>query len=223
MKNSIIIDFDSTFVKVEGLEELAAIALKERENRTEILQRLQEITNLGMEGKLNFRESLQKRLALFSPQQKDITELVDLIKHNITTSIETARDFIRKNADNIYIISGGFEEWITPIVEPFGISKDHILCNSFVFNEKNEIIGFDETNPLSDSRGKVEMVKRLNLKTGVIVVGDGYTDYEIKKSGIGDLFIAFIENVERLSVVDKASKVAKDFNEVIQFIKEYEK
>ena len=46
-----IIDFDSTFVTVESLEELAKITLKDKSGKEEILKEVSRITNLGMEGK----------------------------------------------------------------------------------------------------------------------------------------------------------------------------
>src|SRR3989338_4121409 len=55
-----IIDFDSTFIQTEGLEELAEVVLKDNPKKEEILEEIKKITNLGMEGKIGFRESLKK-------------------------------------------------------------------------------------------------------------------------------------------------------------------
>ena len=61
---------------------------------------------------------------------------------------------------------------------------------------------------------------KLNLCGNIIVVGDGYTDYEIKKCGVADTFIAFTENISRQSVIEKADIVANNFNTVItEFMK----
>ncbi|MBI5123762.1 hypothetical protein HZA75_07940 [Candidatus Roizmanbacteria bacterium] len=49
-KKYFIIDFDSTFVQTETLEELANVVLKNSYNKKEILQKIKNITNLGMEG-----------------------------------------------------------------------------------------------------------------------------------------------------------------------------
>ena len=59
MKNTnLIIDFDSTIIKTEGLEELASISLQNKTNKEEIIQKIEKITNLGMEGSIGFTESL---------------------------------------------------------------------------------------------------------------------------------------------------------------------
>ena len=61
MKNYII-DFDSTFIKVESLDELLEIS--EPGNKLKI-DEVKKITNEGMEGKISFSESLSRRINLF--------------------------------------------------------------------------------------------------------------------------------------------------------------
>ena len=56
-KINIIIDFDSTFTKVEGLDELAKIALAGRSDRAELVKKIQDITDRGMSGELKFAQS----------------------------------------------------------------------------------------------------------------------------------------------------------------------
>ncbi len=47
------------------------------------------------------------------------------------------------------------------------------------------------------------------------MIGDGYTDYEIKHSGLANKFYAFTENVERENVMDKADHVAPSLDEFL--------
>jgi len=63
-KNYYIIDFDSTFVKKEGLEVLAEVALEGNPKKMPILAQIKKITAAGMEGRLSFKESLSRRLRL---------------------------------------------------------------------------------------------------------------------------------------------------------------
>ncbi|HEY5825390.1 MAG TPA: phosphoglycerate dehydrogenase, partial [Cyclobacteriaceae bacterium] len=70
-------------------------------------------------------------------------------------------------------------------------------------------------NPLSANNGKVEQLKRLNLDGDVYVIGDGYTDYEIKHSGLANKFYAFTENVERESVLSKADHITPSLDEFL--------
>lgn len=210
-----IIDFDSTFVKLESLDELAKIALQNNPKRKEIVKEIQNITNLGMDGKMSFEESLERRLKLFSPTKQHIQELIILLEKNITHSVERNKSFFVNYADSIFIISGGFREYIIPIVYNFGIPAQHILANTFLFDEKNQFVGHDKNNPLAKKGGKAKIIDTLCLQGEIVMIGDGYTDYEVKEAGKADTFYAFVENVKREKVMKKADKVIESFDEII--------
>lgn len=215
-KNSyLIIDFDSTFIKLETLEEISKEALKNNPEKEKIQKEIERITKQGMYGKLSFGESLKRRLALFSADKKDIIKINEKIKINITDSFLRNKDFFRKYGEQIFVVSGGFKECIFPVTDDFGIPKKNILANDFKFNEKNKIIGINDNNLASKTQGKVRQVENLNLKGRVFVIGDGWTDFEIKREHQADYFLAFTENVRRDSVVDLADKEVREFGEVI--------
>lgn len=214
-----IIDFDSTFVTVEALDELAKIALHTNPDKNELFDKIAAITKAGMEGEISFPESLRSRLKLFQADKKHIDKLIALLKRQITPSIHRNKDFFKLYADSIYILSGGFREYIEPVVKSFGILPDHILSNTFTLNKKGQITGFDEKNPLSTEGGKVTCVKKLNLGGQVLVIGDGYTDYQIRESGFADAFFAFTENAVRNTVIKKADYVVSDFDDVLYRLK----
>lgn len=211
----IIIDFDSTFVKLESLEKLAEIALDGRPDKNAVLKEISGITAQGMEGKIPFASSLEKRLKLFSFNNSHLRRLVSDLKETVTGSIRENSDFIFFNRNNIYVISGGFEEYICPVVEEYGIEKSHVLANKFIFDNRGEVVGFDHSNPLSVDCGKALKVKSMDFGGEIFVLGDGYTDYEIKKMGVPCKFIAFTENVRRESVIKVADHVATNFYEFI--------
>jgi len=212
---NLIIDFDSTFVDVESLDELAKITLEKNKNKEKIIQQIENITQLGMEGKISFDQSLKKRLDLFSPTKKDVKKLIKTLSKKITPSIKKNKSFFKKNAKNIYIISGGFKDYINPIVKSFGIEENHILANEFVFNEKGVVVGFNSKNILSQKNGKTKAVKSLNLKGKTVVIGDGYTDYEIKKEGLANKFFLFCENIKRTNLAPLADEVIYSFDEFL--------
>ena len=94
----------------------------------------------------------------------------------------------------------------------------NIFANEFIFNQKGYVIGVSQDNPLSFSKGKVKLVKELNLKNDIIVIGDGYTDYEIKKYGAAKYFLAYTAHAKRPNAISNADKICKNFNQVIEFI-----
>lgn len=210
-----VIDFDSTFTKVEAFDALADISLKDHPEREERKRKIADITSQGMDGTLSFRESLEQRLALLAPNRHHLELLVKALKEKVSLSFKRNKAFFETYADHIYIISNGFHAFIDPIVTEYGIKKENILANTFEFNDKGEVIGFDKGNPLSANNGKVERLKSLSLPGDVYVIGDGYTDYEIKHSGLANKFFAFTENVERKNVLDKADHIAPSLDEFL--------
>lgn len=210
-----IIDFDSTFVKAEALDELARIALISEKDKDDRVKKIEEITKQGMEGKISFPQSLENRLKLFSPNAENLDNLVKHLKKSVTESVKRNREFFRKFSGNIYIISGGFREYILPVVVPFGIREDHILANRFLKNKNGKITGFDPSCFLSEDHGKIKQVRALRLPGQIIVIGDGFTDYQIKKEGGADKFFLFTENIRRENLVSLADEVLPNFDELL--------
>ena len=187
--NHFIIDYDSTFIKVESLDELSKIS--NGDDKT-INNKISEITNLGMEGKISFSDSLRKRIELIECNKEDIVKTVEILEKKVSDSFKNNISFLKNNAENILIVSSGFHELIEPIVIQYGIKKENIFANKFLY-DNDKVIGYDKKNPLSKSQGKVNILKELKLKGEVHVIGDGYTDYEIKKEGLANYFYLFIE------------------------------
>lgn len=214
-KNYFLIDFDSTITKVEGLDELAAIALKNHPDGEKRVAKIKALTDKGMAGELSFSESLSQRLALLDANKSHLEELIGFLKNNISESFERNKSFLAEYADNILIISSGFKDFIVPIAEYLGLKPENVYANTFEYDDNGNIIGIDEANPLSKTGGKIEVVKFLNLHGHISVIGDGYTDFEIKKNGLANRFYAFVENVERPSVTQVADFTIKSLDEFL--------
>jgi len=210
-----VIDFDSTFTKVEAFDVLADISLKDHPEREVRTQAIHRITNQGMDGSLSFRESLEQRLELLAPSRRHLEPLIQQLRGSVSESFKRNKEFFQTHADNIYIISNGFKEFIEPIVTEFGIKSENILANEFRFDDAGKVVGFDTENPLSANGGKVEQLKRLNLPGDVYVIGDGYTDYEIKHAGLANKFYAFTENITRENVRSKADHITPSLDEFL--------
>ncbi len=215
MDNYYIIDFDSTFTQVEALDELARISLENHPAKGLVYEEIERLTNLAMEGKLSFRESLSARVKLLSANRDHLAKLVWVLKKKVSLSFSRNREFFIKNADSVLIVSGGFKEFITPVVIPYHIKRENIYANTFLFDESGNIIGYDETNPLSEEGGKVKLLRQLQLPGRIYGIGDGYSDFQLKESGLIERFFAFTENIERRSVLEKADHVTPSFDEFL--------
>jgi D-3-phosphoglycerate dehydrogenase len=212
MKNYYVIDFDSTFTKVEALDELCEIV--HQANNGLILKQIKEITDLAMEGKFSFSDALDERIKLLKAHKKHIPILIETLKSKVSESTKKNKAYFEQNAANILIVSGGFKDFIVPVVIEYGIKPENVYANTFVYDSQGNIIGVDKQNLLSQDKGKVKLMKHLNLDGEVAVIGDGYTDYEIKEAGYANKFYAFVENIARPSVTAKADVIAHSFDEI---------
>jgi D-3-phosphoglycerate dehydrogenase / 2-oxoglutarate reductase len=210
-----IIDFDSTFTKVEALDVLGEISLAGRPDRDHVLAQIRTITDQGMAGELSLAQSIQQRLRLLSAHRDQLPALIERLATMVSDSFTRNQAFLAEHADQIFIVSSGFKEFIVPIVTALGIKAENVYANTFKYDESGAIVGCDETNPLSQDRGKVKLMKELNFDGDVYAIGDGYTDYEIRESGLANRFYAFTENVTRPSVVAKADHVAASLDEFL--------
>lgn len=216
MKNKyLIIDFDSTFIEIEALDALAELALANHPLRDEYLGKIKSLTAAGMEGKLPLSESLEERLKLLNANQSHCEQLIPVLLEKITASFKRNSSFFKNHANNIYIVSNGFKEYILPIVTFLGIRADHVFANTFTYDQDGFINGLDKNNPLAQNQGKAKVVKDLNLRGTVWVIGDGVTDYEIRATGAADAFYALTENIQREQVTHKADVIIKSFDEFL--------
>ncbi len=218
MKHYFIIDFDSTFITVEALEHLAALAFDGKSDKDTLVAEISHITRLGMEGVIPFQQSLSSRLKLIQANKTHVKVFTEELKKRISPSIARNREFFQRNKQQIYIISGGFFDYIYPVVKDFGVHKSHVLANYFMYDQLGQIIGYDEHIPLCRQGGKAESVRSLGLNGEIYVVGDGYTDYEIKKAGIAHKFLAFAENVRREGIINLADHTVENFDEFIAML-----
>ncbi|MGN7783094.1 HAD-IB family phosphatase [Niabella sp. 22666] len=214
-KNYYIIDFDSTFTQVEALDELVRISLKDNPDKEKIFKKIEEYTNLAMEGKLSFSESLAERVKLLGANKEHLKKLVTHLKKKVSKSFSRNAPFFKKHADDVLIVSGGFKEFITPVVKKFYIKKENIYANTFLFDNEGTIIGYDTANPLSQEGGKVKLMKELKLEGNLYGIGDGYSDFQLKESGHVKKFFAYTENISRNSVTSKADHITPSFDEFL--------
>tara|TARA_B110000003_G_scaffold121437_1_gene123824 strand:+ start:22358 stop:24250 length:1893 start_codon:yes stop_codon:yes gene_type:complete len=214
-KRNFVFDFDSTLTSVEGLDVLAEITLANNPNKDEIINEIIEITNLGIDGKISFTESLERRIKLLNAKKSDLPLLIDELRKKVSSSIESNKEFFENFSKDIYVISCGFKEFIDDIVKDYNIPSDRVYANTFEFDENDFIVGFDNKNVLSTHNGKIKCLKNLKLKGEIQVIGDGYSDYITKEAGVADTFFAYTENVSREKTIENADHITPNFDEFL--------
>ena len=215
----IIIDFDSTFITYESLDELAKFKLRNHPDSEVLLSRIKSLTNAGMNGDIPFKQSLNQRMDLLNLDRADIFSVLNRLSNCVTPSFEKNKVFLKKNSKKIIIISGGFKELIEPIVNNYGILGSNVYANEFIYSTSNQITGIDQENIMSSNQGKVKQANLLNLRGEVHAIGDGYTDYEIKLKGPATHFFAFTENIERKNICALADITLSNFDDYLTFLK----
>ena len=214
-KRTFVFDFDSTLTQVEAFEELAEISLKGDPKRVEKIAQIAKITDMGVDGDITFTESLERRLKILNAHRDHLEPLVRRLRRKISTSISRNKEFFKTYADDIYVLSCGFKEFIDPIMIKYKIPEERIYANTFKYNRNGRIIGFDRDNDLSKPDGKIDQLRKMELPGEIHMIGDGFSDYQTKAAGIAHKFHAFTENVARTNILDKADNVAPSLDEIL--------
>jgi len=218
MKNTyVFIDFDSTFAQVETLEEIVLVSYKVESEREKVFTEIKRITDLAMEWELSFWEALEERVNLLDINKENIEDVIKSLQAKITPSFERNKEFIRKNKENLYILSGGFKECIVPIAKDFWIDESHVFANDFLYDENGTVTWVNTSNPLSQEWGKAKVVNSLWLNGTKVSIWDGWNDYLLKEAKAVDVFFAFVENVAREKVINKADETLETFDDFIKW------
>jgi len=210
-----VFDFDSTLVSVETLPELARLSLKSHPERTERLHEVERITELTATGGMSMAEGIALRIELLDAHRKHIDALVRVLKRAISPSVKRNKAFFKKYKNQIYVLSNGFRELLIPVVESLGISEAHVFANEFLFDAKDNIVGFDSRSPLIHQDGKARVLRQLQLDGEIYVIGDGYSDVKMREAGLATRFYAFTESARREPVVKIADHVLPSLDEFL--------
>jgi phosphoserine phosphatase len=172
---------DSTFIQQEVIDLLAAAAGVGAE--------VVRITELSMRGEIDFATSLKARVSLLAGLP---TSVFDDVRSQITLSLgaETLVKVLHGFGDKVAIVSGGFEEVISPILRELGV--DFIRANHL------EVVAGQLTGrtmgPIIDRTAKAhaltEFAESLEIPlTQTVAVGDGAND--LGMMALAGLSIAF--------------------------------
>lgn len=176
-----VFDFDSTLMDGETLEFLAKELGIDKEVR--------EITDLAMRGKIDFFESLQKRVSLLKGLE---VKKVNEICHKLPL-MKGAKEVVSGLKDRGYKVvcfSGGFKNATTYFAEELGLDADF----SNVLHEKDGVLTGLVGGEMMFNTSKGDMLVRLQQVLGIdrgetLVVGDGANDISMFRHA--DIRVAF--------------------------------
>ena len=96
-KRNFVFDFDSTLTSVEALDVLAEITLVNNPDKDQIIDEIIDITNLGIDGKISFTESLERRIKLLNAKKSDLPRLINQLRKKVSVSIEEIKSFLKNS------------------------------------------------------------------------------------------------------------------------------
>ncbi len=184
---TVAFDFDSTLIDRESLDEILARALLERPLDAE---RIRAITVEGMEGRIPFRESMERRLAIAKPRRRDVEGFGEEATRYLTPGLA---DLIRTLDADVWIVSGALVETLWPVADLLGVPHRRVLGTRARWSRGGELLSLVRC-------GTKEEAVRASPDPWTsprVGVGDGMSDYALLEAGLLDHFIAFTAHVAR--------------------------
>src|SRR3990172_11592457 len=161
---------------------------------------------------MSMAEGIALRIELASAHRKHVDSII------LTPSIKRNRLFFKNYRSQSFVLSNGFQEFIGPVLETLGLNPHHLFANTLIFDDRGYVIGFDSRNPLVHQDGKARVLKSLQLVGECLVIGDGFSDVQIKEAGLATRFYAFTENVRRECIVELADHVLPSLDELLYLL-----
>jgi phosphoserine phosphatase len=182
-KRLVVMDMDSTLIRIEVIDELARAAGVGGE--------VAKITERAMAGEMDYDESLRQRVALLSGLDVAVLDRIaaDL---PLTEGAETLIRVLKRLGYVIAVISGGFSRAAEALKRRLGID--------YAYSNNVEVVGGKLTGrvvgPIVNAQRKAELLETIAQAEGVlldqvIAVGDGANDaLMLERAGLGIAFHA---------------------------------
>lgn len=211
-----IFDFDSTLITIESLDYVLS-----KISGGKFDKQIEEITNLGMDGKIDLKTSITKRLEICGITKNGLENAALQMKEYITPGITEIIENLHDNGHKVYIVSGGITQLILPVANKLNIPPENCFANTIFFEKDGSFAGLDLESPLLYKNGKSKALEHFSiLDNDTVMIGDGYTDLEVHIHNQSIKFIGFGVNIKRDSVKDKSPIFVNTMNE---FKREIEK
>jgi phosphoserine phosphatase len=182
-KRLIVLDVDSTLVRGEVIDELAARAGRAAE--------VARITAAAMNGELDFAQSLRARVAALAGLP---VEVLDEVREHLelTPGARTLIRTLQRHGFRCGIVSGGFTQVTDPLAQSLGL--DFAAANTLEVADGALTGGL--VGEILDRPGKARALARFAAEHGIpleqtVAVGDGANDLDmLNAAGLGIAFNA---------------------------------
>lgn len=182
-KRLVVMDMDSTLIRIEVIDELA--------RAHGVGDQVSAITRRAMQGEIDYDQSLRERVALLRGLS---VRVLDELAANLplTEGAETLLRVLKRLGYRTAVISGGFSVAAEALQKRLGI--DHAWSNTLEVTDgllTGRVLG-----PIVNAQRKADLLEELSRREGVpldqvIAIGDGANDLlMLQKAGHGIAFHA---------------------------------
>ncbi|ORX95274.1 phosphoserine phosphatase serb [Basidiobolus meristosporus CBS 931.73] len=193
-KRLVVFDMDSTLIQQEVIDEIAKHA--------GVVDQVAAITEAAMNGEIDFKESLRRRVGLLKGTSVSV---LDTVKESLTFT-EGARVLckaLKKIGLKLAVISGGFMPLASYVKNELGL--DYAFANQLKVSSDGLTLTGETVGPIVDGQRKAELLEVIAQAESVtldqvIAVGDGANDlWMLAAAGLGIAFNAKPKVQERAS------------------------
>ncbi len=165
-------DMDSTLINIECIDEIS--------NFANVKPQVAIITKLAMQGKLDFSDSLIKRVTLLKGLGVDVLDKVYTRYLAVNPGGKALISFFKTKSIQTAVVSGGFTYFTNRLAQDLALDY---ACANVLEIENNQLTGVIK-GLIINAQAKADFVKELCDKQGlsynqVIVVGDGANDLDM--------------------------------------------
>ena len=181
VKRLVQLDVDSTFIRQEAIELLAA--------KAGVLEQVAAITSSAMRGEIDFEESLRSRVALLKGLP---SSAIDQVREEITLTDGAAElvEALHAEGHSVALVSGGFINIIEPMIKSLSIR--YYRANELEI--RDGVLTGGLIGSIVDRAGKATALREFAQASSVslentVAIGDGANDLDMM--AIAGLSIAF--------------------------------
>jgi phosphoserine phosphatase len=166
-----VMDVDSTLIQQEVIDLLADYA--------GVMPEVKEITEQAMVGKMDFKQSLTKRVGLLEGLSDEIFQWLKP-RIELTPGVQELITAVHRLDGKIGAVSGGFSQVLEPLANEIGL--DYWMANSLEVLD-GKLTG-SMVGPIIDAEAKATALKSWATDSGIalertIAIGDGANDIQM--------------------------------------------
>ncbi|KAK3822434.1 MAG: hypothetical protein JOS17DRAFT_753562 [Linnemannia elongata] len=184
-KRLVVFDMDSTLIQQEVIDEIARHA--------GVMEKVSEITEAAMNGEIDFKESLKRRVALLKGTPVTV---LDTVREQLTFTEDALYlcKALKKIGFKLAVISGGFMPLALHVKNILGL--DYAFANQLKVSPDGLYLTGETVGPVVSGERKAELLEVIAQAESVtldqvIAVGDGANDlWMLAKAGLGIAFNA---------------------------------